>query len=306
MTARAAILLALAALLGALTASPVPAQPAPPGASPPPPPRAPGKLAMRPRQAAHGGFVDDMDCSACHTEAGWGLASSAGASGFDHDRTGFPLRGVHLRAPCARCHTGKAKPSTVCEGCHRDPHQGRHDGACAECHTAAAWSDTDTLERHRRTRMPLTGRHALLDCSACHRRQGERAYSDTPTECYGCHRDLYRADPNRIHHRADGSGPFSRDCGACHRTSAWTPAFTVPNTARTTAAIGGSHDAVFVLSTGSHRAAACGACHADARRTRLVRCDGCHLKPALRGQHRGPVSRAASACLLCHPRGARR
>lgn len=307
MTARVAILLALAVLFGAFTASPSPATPAPArtGTSPPPP-RTPAGLTMRPRPSAHGGFVDDMDCSACHTEAGWGLASSAGASGFDHDRTGFPLRGVHRQAGCGRCHTGQAKPATTCEGCHRDPHHGRHDGTCAECHTAVAWSDTSTLEQHRRTRMPLTGRHALVDCSACHKRQGERAFGDTPTDCYSCHRAEYRADPNQIHHEADGSGQFSRECGTCHRTSSWSPAFTIPNTSRTTMAIGGRHDAVFVLSTGSHRAAECSACHVDTRRTRLVRCDGCHLDSTLRAQHRSPVSRAASACLGCHPRGAGR
>ena len=247
MTARGVLLLALALMVGALTARPTPAQPTPaqprparpapapaPPAKPtapdwsgatPPAPGAPATLAMRPRRSSHGGFVDDMDCSACHTEAGWGLAASAGKSGFDHDRTGFPLRGAHVQATCGRCHTGTAKPATTCEGCHRDPHAGRHDGTCAECHTAVAWSDTASLEQHRRTRMPLTGRHAVLDCSACHRRQGERAFRDTPTDCYGCHRAEYRADPNQIHHRTDGSGPFSRECGTCHRTSSWTPCF---------------------------------------------------------------------------------
>jgi hypothetical protein len=71
-------------------------------------------------------------------------------------------------------------------------------------------------------------------------------------------------------------------------------------------ALGGQHDAVFALSTGSHRAAECSACHVDARRAKLVRCDGCHLDSALRAQHGSPVARAASACLGCHPRGAAR
>ena len=57
---------------------------------------APVGLGMRARPAAHGGFVDDMDCSACHTADGWQLAPRAGASGFDHDRTGFALRGAHV------------------------------------------------------------------------------------------------------------------------------------------------------------------------------------------------------------------
>ncbi|HEU4731303.1 MAG TPA: cytochrome c3 family protein [Kofleriaceae bacterium] len=259
---------------------------------------------------AHGGFVDDMDCSACHTSDSWQLAQGAGASGFDHDRTGFLLRGAHVQARCTGCHnarSGGARPSASCDSCHRDPHRGRNDGTCAECHAATAWSDTRTLEQHRRTRMPLTGRHALIDCTACHRRSGERATSDVPADCYACHRTEYHAiTVHPIHDGSDGTPPFSRDCGQCHRTSAWQPAIANPGALLSTVARVAEHDARFVLTTGSHRAVACSACHADPRRTRLVRCDGCHADTALRAQHRVPVSRAAAACLGCHPRGAAR
>lgn len=277
------------------------------GAPPPGAPPAPGSLTMRPRAKAHGGFVDDLDCSACHTEAGWKLAPSAGTSGFDHDRTGFPLRGSHVQSQCSGCHTAKAKPATTCEGCHRDPHRGRHDGACAECHTATAWSDTSTLDQHRRTRMPLTGRHATTDCSSCHKRQGGNLYANTPTDCFSCHRDDYRraASPHK-HDGSEGPQPFSRECGRCHQTSAWTPAFTDPASITRATARTAQHDAVFVLSTGSHRTAECSSCHVDARRTQLVRCDGCHVDSSVRAQHRTPVARSASACLSCHPRGAAR
>lgn len=279
------------------------AEPRAPGAAPP----APARLTMRPAPSAHGGFVDDMDCSACHTADGWQLAATAGASGFDHDRTGFALRGTHVQIRCAGCHTGRAKPATACDGCHRDPHRGRNDGTCAECHRATAWSDTSTLEQHRRTRMPLTGRHAMIDCTACHKRSGERASSDVPADCYACHRTEYHAiTVHPIHDGSDGTTAFSRDCGQCHRTSGWTPAIANPNALATTVARIAEHDARFVLTTGSHRAARCAACHPDPRRSQLVRCDGCHQDPAVRAQHRMPVSRAATACLGCHPRGAAR
>jgi len=266
---------------------------------------------MRPKPAAHDGFVDDMDCSACHTAAGWQLAATAGASGFDHDRTGFALRGAHVQARCAGCHTGKAKPVTSCDGCHRDPHQGRNDGSCGECHRATAWSDTAALDQHRRTRMPLTGRHALIDCTACHKRSGERAFSDVPADCYACHRAEYHAVRlHPVHDGSAGAAPFSRDCGQCHRTSGWEPAIANPGAlARSVARVGAAdpaHDQWFVVTTGSHRAVACAACHPDARRAQLARCDGCHQDAALRAQHRAPVARSAAACLGCHPRGARR
>ncbi|HET7501567.1 MAG TPA: hypothetical protein VFK02_11205 [Kofleriaceae bacterium] len=270
---------------------------------------APAGLRMRPAPPAHGGFVDDMDCSACHTADSWRLAQGAGASGFDHDRTGFPLRGAHVQTGCGGCHNaqrGGPRPTASCDGCHRDPHRGRNDGTCEECHVATAWSDTRTLEQHRRTRMPLTGRHALIDCTACHRRSGERATSDVPADCYACHRTEYHAiTVHPIHDGSDGTQPFSRDCGLCHRTSGWQPAIANPDGLAAAVARAG-HDARFVLTTGSHRAAPCAACHLDARRTRLVRCDGCHQDTALRAQHRMPVARAATACLGCHPRGAAR
>lgn len=257
----------------------------------------------------HDGFIDNMDCSACHTSDGWQLAARAGQSGFDHDCTGFPLRGAHVQTTCTGCHTGAGKPATTCEGCHRDPHEGRQVGACAECHTATAWSDTRTLEQHRRTRMPLTGRHAMIDCSDCHRRQGERQYSDTPADCYACHSKEYH--DQAVHPNHDGSVAgqpvFPRDCALCHQTTAWSPAYANPLALpRATPAITGEHDRFFVLTTGSHRDADCASCHADVRRPQLVRCDGCHADVRLRAQHRTPVARAAVACLSCHPRGASR
>ena len=264
----------------------------------------PTRLAMRPKPA-HGGFVDDLDCSACHTSSGWQLAATAGAAGFDHDRTGFALRGAHVEVHCAGCHTGRTRPATSCAGCHRDPHAGRNDGACSDCHAATAWSDTAALDQHRRTRMPLTGRHAVIDCTACHRRSGERAFSDVPADCYACHRTEYHAITlHPVHDGSAGAAPFSRDCGQCHRTSGWAPAIANPG-AIGAAARAADHDAWFTLA-GSHRTADCAACHADRRRAAAVRCDGCHQDTALRAQHRTPVARSAAACLACHPRGAAR
>jgi hypothetical protein len=273
-------------------------------------------LAARAADAAppakpHGGFVDDLDCSACHTSDGWQLARSAGKSGFDHDRTGFALRGAHVQTQCSSCHTGKAKPANNCEGCHRDPHEGQQVGTCAECHNAIAWSATTELEQHRRTRMPLTGRHATIDCSACHKRQGEHMYSGAPTDCYACHSTEYH-DASNVHPVHDGSTgqpPFSRQCALCHQTNSWTPAYTNPTTlpgAGTTAAVAAQHEPYFTLALGSHRGLECAACHADPRRAQLVRCDGCHTAVTLRSQHTAPIATTASACLHCHPRGASR
>ena len=288
--------------------APAPEAPDEPAAKRAPPPHAP-TLQMRRSRTVHGGFVADMDCSACHTEEGWQLAQQAGASGFDHDRTGFPLRGSHVQTQCSGCHTGVTKPSTSCDGCHHDPHQGRHSEPCAECHQATAWSDTSMLDQHRRTRMPLTGRHALVDCADCHKRQQERVFSDTPSDCYACHRASYH-DPN-IHPTHDGTtghAAFDRNCALCHNTTGWSPATVNPSQVVMRTQIPPQHDMSFVLSTGSHRATAteCASCHVDVRRPRLVRCDGCHSTMQVRAQHRQPVARAATSCLRCHVRGSAR
>jgi len=265
-------------------------------------------LAMRPRASEiHGGFIDQMDCNACHTTDGWNVGSQAGKSGFDHDRTGFALRGAHVQTPCSGCHAAAGKPATTCEGCHDDPHQGRSSGTCAECHIATAWRDTNPLERHRRTRMPLTGRHATIDCIACHRRQSERQYSSTPTSCYACHRAEYHGDAHPRHDGRTGQPVFPRECGMCHQTSGWSPALRDPSAAVFSALRASDHDAFFILSTGSHRRFDCAACHVDPQRQQWVRCDSCHTDSAVRTQHKGAIAaRTASACLSCHPRGAAR
>jgi hypothetical protein len=275
--------------------------------------------AVRPAAAAtssaHGGFVADMDCSACHSPDGWSVSASAGASGFDHDRTGFPLRGAHAQRTCTACHTSDAELATTCEGCHRDPHAGRMDGACAECHQATSWTDTDALDLHRRTRMPLTGRHATVECTACHTRQSERTWTDVPTDCYACHRTDYERDDIHPLHTGDPDDamvpPFPRDCASCHRTSSWTGAvidpMSLPRTAIASAVARLDHDAWFVVSSGAHRGAECTSCHTDRRRMQRARCDGCHTSEAIAAQHPGrTVARASRSCLRCHPRGTSR
>jgi len=249
--------------------------------------------------------IDDMDCSGCHTPDSWKLSQGAG-KGFDHAKTGFPLRAAHATTACTACHTASAKPATTCAGCHRDPHAGRMDGECAECHTAVAWSDVKELAQHRRTRMPLTGAHASVPCVDCHVRQSERGYTDLPVDCYACHSRDYHAG---LHPAHDGDPndpsvkPLSRQCAQCHTTVAWKPAVVDPSTL---AARAPEHDAYFQLSSGKHRAIECAGCHVDPKRQRMVRCDGCHVDSELRSEHRSPVSNAAASCLRCHPRGARR
>jgi hypothetical protein len=217
------------------------------------------------------------DCAGCHAATTWAVSDGAK---LDHDPTGFPLRGQHATTKCSACHATSARPETACESCHKDPHAGRMDGACAECHTAVAWHDTETLTRHRQTRLPLTGAHATLDCSACHKRQAERTWRDAPADCWSCHADDSRALPSHA--------TYGRGCAKCHNTITWAGA--VDTADRT-------EHPQFEIARGAHATTACAGCHVAQR---VVRCDGCHAT------HPTPVSKATSACLGCHPRGARR
>ena len=158
--------------------------------------------------------------------------------------------------------------------------------------------------------MPLDGRHADLDCVACHTR-GERTQTAVPTACYACHAADYHDPATHPDHDGDPADPtrarFSRACGTCHRTSGWEPATFDPTVfaALEAPAAEARHDRVFTLSTGPHQGAPCASCHTGGARTRRVRCDGCHPREALRAQHppSALASRRAAACLGCHPRG---
>ena len=268
----------------------------------------PGETPRTPKSHA---FLGDMDCSSCHTPDGWKLSTSAGASGFDHDRTGFRLRGAHEATACLGCHDGRTQLARECTGCHVDDHQGRNGTACAECHRTTDWKDTRTMARHARTRMPLTGAHALLDCNACHRRTTERTWSELPSDCNACHAKDYDATTTHPNH-AHPTDPvthaplpaFPRTCAQCHDTVMWSSAIVSTMTSALSAPA--DHDTRFAITTGKHRGAPCESCHVDLAHPARVACTGCHAHDtvALVRQHRTiATGAAASACLACHPGG---
>ncbi len=273
----------------------------------------PHREVSRAASARHESITAGKDCDACHTPDGWQLGPQAGTNGFDHARTGFTLRGAHTAVPCLGCHDGQLRISPQCGTCHRDTHEGQLGSACAECHTAVAWQDTNTLARHQRTRLPLTGQHATLACSACHITRDERGYSNVPWDCFACHEQDYRRDlhPDHDGDAADPSAPaLARACAQCHRTTGWRPAALAAATlAQRTRRGPARHDVRFALSFGKHRSASCASCHVVPGDRRQVACDGCHAHQAdrLRAQHGGRLpALAGRACLGCHPGGAPR
>lgn len=259
-------------------------------------------------------ILDSLDCGDCHSPAGWrALLDTPAGGGFDHDVTGFPLRGRHRSSTCTACHRSDQQVSQACVSCHADPHQGRLSQRCNECHGANAWQQTSGFDIHRRTRLPLTGMHAMLDCSECHTRSSDRTWSSVPANCFACHAKDYRSsDVHPVHvGSADGqTAPFARDCAQCHRASGWSPAILPLAGLQTqlSAQSLSAHSRHFPIGRGSHRQATCEDCHAQGNAGGAVQCVGCHAHnpQQLHLQHDGPVVTAGRACLGCHPGGAAR
>jgi hypothetical protein len=281
---------------------------------------APRARAQAPAPAAKGSsFTDAVACSACHSTTAWKSKDATGgeATKFDHSTTGFPLTGEHVHAPCVGCHNSTRAIKRACVSCHDDFHRGRLSQSCDNCHLPAGWKVTRPLEIHRMTRFPLTGMHALIDCSECHVRASEHKFTDAPIDCFACHQNDYRRPGLQPPHTGTAtSPPLPRDCSICHRAVAWVPATLSGPLAMTILAGMGAplqvapvgHDLRFPISFGVHRTASCDDCHASTAVPRAVRCIGCHAHDPARliQQHRQPMTTDGASCLSCHPGGMRR
>ncbi len=108
---------------------------------------------------------------------------------FRHDRdTKYALTGKHAQAKCDSCHTGhvyRDKLAADCHSCHRkdDKHREQLGRQCEQCHDAVDWKKTLRFD-HDKSRFPLLGRHARVECKSCH---ATPAYKDAKRECVACH-----------------------------------------------------------------------------------------------------------------------
>jgi hypothetical protein len=260
-------------------------------------------------------ITESLDCSDCHDQRSWGVRDGEQVqAGFDHARTGFPLTGRHRGAGCTQCHSSARPITRECSGCHEDAHRRSLGQSCDRCHSAVSWASVSGIAIHRSTRLPLNGMHVLAACSECHVRASDNVWRGLPADCYGCHAgDYQRTDIHPLHRGVPGDPTkpaLPKNCAGCHRTIGWSPAFAPASfvfrsTAQPLRAF--AHDAVFPLSFGKHRRAACGDCHVSEQAPRFVQCTGCHAHNPVRlaAQHSagGPVF---AGCLFCHPGGARR
>lgn len=249
---RSAIVLALLALpLGAGQG-----QQAPPGTNP------------------HGPLKPGVDCSDCHTSAGWKPLRPDPK--FDHtSATRFALTGAHATVTCASCHLDlrfdepKVEPGQ-CASCHVDVHRGNLGQDCARCHNTNDIRDVESLALHQRTAFPLTGAHINTPCESCHKTERAGVFAAVPRDCVACHQSaLETASRSGVDHAG-----FPRDCAQCHVTLAW--------------AGGTSFD---------HASAARGyvleGVHA------VQRCVSCHTTPGFALRF-APVPTTNQDCIACH------
>jgi hypothetical protein len=207
-------------------------------------------------------------CESCHTEKSWPAVS------FDHARdTKYPLRGKHVATKCDSCHTGQIyrdKLDTTCTACHDkdDKHAGQLGRRCETCHAENDWKRA-TFD-HNRSRFPLLGRHARVECKECH---ATARYHDAKLECVACH------VKDDTHKRRLGS-----QCGSCHNARDWK-------------IWDFNHDKTRFRLDGAHRKPDCYACHREPVRDKIrldLTCMSCHMRDDV---HHGNFG---AQCDRCH------
>ncbi|WP_461630314.1 hypothetical protein [Labilibaculum euxinus] len=121
------------------------------------------------------GFYPNQNCTACHQENTWNQIE------FDHNLTAFKLKGAHTKQDCRACHFTKNNQGEAiqkftgfdqeCLSCHQDEHQKQFEKKgttnCLNCHHHDDWKIANF--NHDKTDFKLEGKHAVIDCNACHK-----------------------------------------------------------------------------------------------------------------------------------------
>lgn len=212
----------------------------------------------------------EQKCESCHSVNGWKLVE-----GLRDNHPGIRLVGGHRSVKCAACHDqgNDRAPSkgTRCVSCHAPVHKARFGDNCQRCHRSIRWMGLpEKLGRsvHDRTRYPLEGEHAKVDCARCHPKRlspPKRFRGIAFDKCNSCHDDRHRGE----FAKRDGG-----DCGQCHTLAGFRP---------TTFGVEQHGTTAFALD-GRHTATPCGACHKGKRprldlRVGKSTCAECHDNP---------------------------
>jgi hypothetical protein len=234
------------------------------------------------------------DCLQCHNYIDW---KTLAVKKLDHNKTRYPLTGQHISVKCEKCHTpgtdGKPRytgiPFGKCADCHADVHHGSFPQPCEACHTTGGWKKislvgVDKNFDHAKTKYPLLGKHAAVDCGACHK--GGDFKKEIPfAKCTDCH----LPDPHngQFQKRPDGI-----ECSSCHTVDTFKPSTFMAK----------DHDTTDYPLKGKHFTVACGKCHIDKGKAtvykiKFAECTDCH-EDDHDGQFAGPPN--LNKCEKCH------
>ncbi|HSQ04371.1 MAG TPA: cytochrome C, partial [Burkholderiales bacterium] len=150
-----------------------------------------------------------------------------------------------------------------------DKHKSQLGNDCRACHSERSWQESSF--KHIRSRFPLLGRHADVECRKCH---ASPAFKDAKVECVSCHA---KDDKHK--------GRFVPKCEDCHNAEDWKRSEY-------------DHDrrTHFKLE-GAHLKAACHACHKQPVKDKLTlssECLTCHKDDDTHLGTYGPL------CQRCH------
>ncbi len=142
-------------------------------------------------------YYPQSTCKTCHNENSWKEIA------FDHNKTNFPLLGVHKVQTCRKCHfTENEDKSFVqkfsnlgveCKTCHKDIHMNQFDkngvSDCKMCHEFENWKASKF--DHNSTNFKLIDKHANVSCVKCHKPTSENNNTyikyKIQTTCESCH-----------------------------------------------------------------------------------------------------------------------
>ena len=215
------------------------------------------------------------NCIQCHNFVDWKDTSGK----FDHNKTRYPLTGLHVQVKCEKCHTPdatgapryKGLPFGKCDDCHADPHKGSFkDKSCASCHNTNSWKKVSNSGLannfdHSKTKYPLEGKHTTVECEACHTK-GDFKKELAFAKCTDCHKDEHNGQ--FVSHKPNGI-----QCEGCHNVKGWKPSlFDVKAHSQTD----------YPLMDG-HAKVACDKCHTPKGKDTIFkianfkRCTDCHM-----------------------------
>ena len=223
-------------------------------------PQSVGQASGSVSRSPHGNLT--IPCQNCHTSVGWKPIRAVPE--FDHNKTRYPLRGLHQGVSCTQCH---AKPvfsntGTSCADCHADIHRRQMGANCEQCHTLKGWDIITQRARDHTNRFPLVGGHAGLDCADCHKSGAVGQFQGLSIQCYSCHQRTFQqaTSPNHV------AAGFSTQCEQCHTINNW-QSVTFDHLRFTGFAL-----------TGMHATLDCNACHSGGKyKGTSAACVGCHL-----------------------------